>query len=114
MLLLQMLFTFGVICLLSSAHVNFRDIGHGLPLALQLWMYATPVAYSISVIPEWLKPYYMLNPMVSVIDGYRRAILHGQAPDLSALGTTAVVVLLFTTLAFSVFKKAERTFADVI
>jgi len=114
LLLLQVTLAFGVISLTSAAHVNFRDIGHGLPLLLQLWMFATPVAYPISVIPEWLRPFYLLNPMAAIIDGYRRAIILGAAPDLSALGVSAAVILVFTFITFSIFKRAERTFADVI
>ena len=90
--------------------VNFRDIGHALPLVLQLWMFASPVGYPISIIPAWLRPFYMLNPMAAIIDGYRRAVLLGEAPDLSALALSFAVTLL----AFPIFKRAERTFADVI
>lgn len=114
LLLLQTLFSLAVVSLTSAAHVNFRDIGHGLPLLLQLWMFATPVAYPMSVVPGWLLPFYLLNPMAPIIDGYRRAILHGAPPDLGALGVAAGCVLIFSALAFSVFKRAERTFADVI
>jgi ABC-type polysaccharide/polyol phosphate export permease len=114
LLLLQMLFAFAVACLTSAAHVNFRDIGHGLPLMLQLWMFASPVAYPISVIPSWLLPFYLLNPMAPIIDGYRQAILHGSAPDLLAIGLSASCVLLFAMFALSVFRRAESTFADVI
>src|SRR6266699_1826715 len=95
---LQMLLTLGIISLTSATHVNFRDIGHGLPLLIQLWMFATPVAYPISVIPEWLKPLYLLNPMAPIIDGYRRAFLLGQAPDLPALAVSAVVTIAVATL----------------
>jgi lipopolysaccharide transport system permease protein len=114
LLLLQATLAFGVISLTSAAHVNFRDIGHALPLLLQLWMFATPVAYPISVIPGWLRPFYLLNPMAPIIDGYRRAIILGTAPDLPALSISAAVTIILTVIAFSVFKRAERTFADVI
>lgn len=114
LLVLQMLLALGVASLTSAAHVNFRDIGHGLPLVLQLWMFASPVAYPLSVVPDWLRPFYLLNPMASIIDGYRRAILHGVPPDLAALGYTAGAVLLFAAAALVAFKRAERTFADVI
>jgi len=111
---LQMLLALGVISLTSATHVNFRDIGHGLPLLIQLWMFATPVAYPISVIPEWLKPLYLLNPMAPIIDGYRRAIILGARPDLEALALSAVITLTLTVTALAIFKRAERTFADVI
>jgi lipopolysaccharide transport system permease protein len=111
---LQMLLALGVISLTSAAHVNFRDIGHGLPLLIQLWMFATPVAYPISVIPEWLRPMYMLNPMAAIIDGYRRVVILGVHPDLGALTVSAIVTVILTATALAVFKRAERTFADVI
>jgi len=104
----------GITSLTAAAHVNFRDIGHALPLMLQLWMFASPVGYPISVIPSWLRPIYMLNPMAGIIDGYRRAVLLGEAPDLSALAVSLVMTLVIVALAFPVFKRAERTFADVI
>src|SRR5438552_1388787 len=105
---------FGVTSLASAAHVNFRDVGHGLPLLLQLWMFATPVAYPIGVIPDWLRPFYLLNPMAAIIDGYRRAILLGVAPEVPALALSAAVTIVLTYVALAVFKRADRTFADVI
>jgi len=111
---LQMLLVLGVISVTSAAHVNFRDIGHALPLLTQLWMFATPVAYPISVIPEWLRPIYMLNPMAAIIDGYRRAIILGVHPEMGSLALSAAVTIVLTATALAIFKRAERTFADVI
>jgi lipopolysaccharide transport system permease protein len=114
LLLLQITLSFAVISLTSAAHVNFRDMGHALPLVVQLWMFATPVAYPISVIPGWLRPYYVLNPMAAIIDGYRSALIMGTAPHLPALGVSLAATIILTALALSVFKRAARTFADVI
>jgi lipopolysaccharide transport system permease protein len=114
LLVLQILLGLGITSLTAAAHVNFRDIGHALPLMLQLWMFASPVGYPISVIPGWLRPFYMLNPMAAIIDGYRRAVLLGEAPDLPALAVSVVMTLTIVAVAFPVFKRAERTFADVI
>jgi lipopolysaccharide transport system permease protein len=111
---LQIVLGLGITSLTAAAHVNFRDIGHALPLMLQLWMFASPVGYPISVIPAWLRPFYMLNPMASIIDGYRRAVLLGQAPDFPALGVSLAVTVGIVLIAVPVFKRAERTFADVI
>ena len=105
---------FRSVSLTSAAHVNFRDIGHALPLLIQLWMFATPVAYPISVIPGWLRPFYLLNPMAAIIDGYRRAIILGVSPDLGPLSLSAAVTVVLAAAALSIFKRAERTFADVI
>ena len=114
LLALQLVFTLAVILVTSSIHVHFRDIGHALPLLLQLWMFASPVAYPMSSVPDWLKPYYLLNPMAGLIDSYRRVLLHGQLPDLAYLGIALPVALLALAGAYLIFKRAERTFADVI
>jgi lipopolysaccharide transport system permease protein len=114
LLALQVLFTFALVCLTSAIHVYFRDIGHALNLGLQLWMFATPVAYPMFVVPESLRSLYLLNPMASIIDGYRRAILYGQPPDLPRLGIVLVFVVALLGLTYFGFKRAERTFADVI
>jgi ABC-type polysaccharide/polyol phosphate export permease len=114
LLAVQVLFTLTVIFISSAVHVYFRDIGHALPLLLQLWMFATPVAYPLSLVPDWLRPFYVLNPMVTIIDGYRRAILRGEPPDVTALGLSLLLVTLAAGSAYAVFKRAERTFADVI
>lgn len=114
LVILQVLLALGFTGLTAAAHVNFRDIGHALPLILQLWMFASPIGYPISVIPAWLQPFYMLNPMAAIIDGYRRAVLLGTAPDLYALAVSAVITVGVLALALPVFKHAERTFADVI
>jgi len=114
LLLTQLLFTSAVICLTSAVHVYFRDIGHALQLGLQLWFYATPVAYPVSVVSEKLQPLYVLNPMASIIDGYRRSLLHGNGPDFEVVGAWLLIALILAGIAYVVFKKAEATFADVI
>jgi lipopolysaccharide transport system permease protein len=114
LLLLQVVFTLGVISLTAAAHVNFRDIGHALPLVTQLWMFATPVAYPLSAIPRALRPLYLLNPLAAIIDGYRQVLILGKPPDLAGLALSASVTILLATTALSLFRRAERTFADVI
>jgi ABC-type polysaccharide/polyol phosphate export permease len=114
LLSMQILFTLAVILGTSAIHVYFRDIGHALPLLLQLWMFATPVAYPLSSVPADLLPFYMLNPMAGIIDGYRRVLLHGMPPDLSYLGIALALSVTAVVLAYLAFKHAERTFADVI
>jgi lipopolysaccharide transport system permease protein len=99
---------------LGPINVRFRDIMHTLPFMLQVWMYASPIIYPLSIIPEQWRPLYSLNPMVGIIEGFRWALLGKQSPDFGAMGVSAavVVVLLISGLIF--FKKSERSFADVI
>jgi lipopolysaccharide transport system permease protein len=89
-------------------------VGHGIPLLVQLWMFATPVAYPISLVPESFRVLYSLNPMTPIIDGYRRVILQGLPPEPGPLVFSAVVSVTLVLAGFAAFKHAERTFADVI
>jgi ABC-type polysaccharide/polyol phosphate export permease len=114
LLLLQITFTLAVILVTSAVQVRFRDIGHAMPLLVQLWMFASPVAYPLESVPERLRTLYLLNPMAGLIDSYRRVLLHGTLPDFGYLGVAASVSLVLVCLAYLLFKRAERTFADVI
>ena len=114
LLVLQIFFVLGVICVTSALEVHLRDIGHVLPLLLQLWMFASPVAYPLSLVPPWLQPVYLLNPMAFLIDSYRRVILQGTPPNPVQLALAIAVAFLLVSVAYLGFKRAERTFADVI
>lgn len=99
---------------LGPINVRFRDVKHTLPFMLQLWMYASPIVYPLSMVPEQWRGLYALNPMVGVIEGFRWAILDRGQPDLWALSVSGgmILVLLFGGLVF--FRRMERSFADVI
>lgn len=99
---------------LAAINVRYRDVRHAIPFLLQFWMYASPVAYPLSIVPERWRGLYSLNPMVAVIEGFRWALLGGAppAPGLVAPALVLVVLLLGGGLLF--FKRMERTFADVI
>lgn len=114
LLMLQILFTVAVISVTSAMHVYFRDIGHALPLLLQLWMLATPVAYPLSSVPEWVQPWYVLNPMALLIHAYRQVVLQSLPPDVGYLVPAFAGIAIVAMAAYLAFKRAERTFADVI
>jgi lipopolysaccharide transport system permease protein len=99
---------------LSSLNVRYRDVGFMLHFLAQIWLYASPVIYPVSSVPEQWRLLYGLNPMVGVIEGFRWALLGKEAPDLGvmAVGMAAVVVLLVFGVRY--FTRTERTFADVI
>jgi ABC-2 type transport system permease protein/lipopolysaccharide transport system permease protein len=114
LLLIQVAFTLGVTMVLSAVVVYLRDVRHALPILLQMGLFATPVAYALTAVPEqWQVPYVIVNPLGAVIDGYRRAVLMGTPPDATltaAAGASAFVVLM---LGFLLFKKLETGIADV-
>ncbi|MBI4341872.1 MAG: ABC transporter permease [Candidatus Omnitrophica bacterium] len=111
---IEIFFLISLSLLASALNVFYRDIKYIIPLFVQLGMFVTPVIYSASHVPSWLAPWYMLNPMAVVIDGIRRVVLHGQAPQLEPLLASTAFVLLLTALAYSYFKRVEIKFADLI
>ncbi len=98
---------------LSAISARYRDVVFGMPLLTQLWLFASPIAYSSSLIPGDWKWLYAVNPMAGVIDGFRWALLGTEPPGPEIVVSIAVTaVLLVTGLAY--FRRTERTFADVI
>jgi len=99
---------------LSALNVRFRDVGHAIPFLVQVWMYASPIVYPVSVIPEKYRVLYSFNPMAGVIEGFRWALLGKQSPDflVMAISATVVFVLIFAGIVF--FRNLEQTFADVV
>ena len=98
----------------SATQVRIRDIGVAVPLLLQLWMFATPVIYPLSAVPARLRPLYMLNPMVGVIENFRQVILRGAAPDSRSLVASAVIAMMLLGASYLYFKRVEATMADLI
>lgn len=111
---IQILLSYGLSLIGSAVNVFFRDVRFVIPLALQVWLYASPVIYPVSAVPETLRAIYFLNPMAVLIDSYRRVILFGQLPDWGWLGFAAVVSILILILGYRFFKRAENRFADLI
>jgi len=113
LLLLTGMTAVGVGMWLAPLNVKYRDIQHVTPLVAQLWMYATPVVYPLSMVPARYKLLMSLNPMAGLIEGYRSALLN-RPWDWHAVGLSATIaVLLFVTGALY-FAKTERHFADII
>ncbi len=99
---------------LSALNVRYRDIGHTIPFLVQVWMYASPIVYPVSMLPEKYRFVYSLNPMAGVIEGFRWALLSKQSPDFSVMAISAVVVFLLISGGLIFFRHMERTFADVV
>ena len=99
---------------LSALNVEYRDVRYTLGFLVQIWLFATPVAYPSSLVPERWRALYGLNPMAGVVEGFRWALLgHGQPPGaLLVVSTVVTFVVLAGGLWY--FKRMERTFADVV
>ncbi|MCU7825756.1 ABC transporter permease [Kitasatospora sp. DSM 101779] len=114
LLAIQFAFTYGVALILSVAVVYLRDVRHLLPIITQMGVFATPVAYPLARIPVRMQEIYCgINPLGAVIEGYRRALLYGQAPDAGLTGIAAVSSLVFLVGGYLFFKKLETGIADV-
>ncbi len=115
LLAIQVVFTVGACLLLSAFTVLYRDVRHMLPLAIQIWMFVTPILYPASVVPDrWRAWYFALNPMAVIIDGYRRVVIQGTPPELKYLALAAAVSCLLVWAGYKYFKHLEREFADIV
>ncbi len=114
LVVLMMLTASGVGMFLAALNAQYRDIRYTITFLVQLWMFASPVVYSVSLIPEKYRLIYALNPMAGVIEGFRSALLGTVAfPTQMLLVSTLVSVVMFVVGIFY-FKRTERYFADVI
>jgi lipopolysaccharide transport system permease protein len=113
-IILALLTSLAVGLWLSALNVQYRDVTHAIPFVIQIWMYASPVAYSAKLIPQGIwRIFYGLNPLAGVIQGFRWALLGDTTPDIIMIVSVMVVfILLISGLYY--FKRMERTFADVV
>jgi lipopolysaccharide transport system permease protein len=99
---------------LAALNVQYRDVRYVVPFLIQFWLFATPIAYPSSLIPEQWRPLYGLNPMAGVVEGFRWALLgQTEAPNaLLLVSVLTVVVVLIGGMYY--FRRMEETFADVV
>ena len=113
MIILLALLALGLGMWTSALNVKYRDVGLALPVFIQLWMFVSPVVYPLTLVPERWRFVYSLNPLVGIIEGFRAA-LFGKSFNWQALGISAIVTVALLVYAAYVFKRREKTFADII
>ncbi len=107
--------SFGAGLWLCALNVRYRDFRYIVPFIVQFGLYLSPVGFSSSIVPGNLQMIYVSNPMVGVIEGFRWALLHGQAPlTASALTASALVTSVICISGVWYFRRTEKTFADII
>jgi lipopolysaccharide transport system permease protein len=104
----------GIGLITSALTVNYRDVQHIIPVALQVLLYGSPVAYAVSAVPESLRAFYDLNPLSTILEGFRWSILGTGEFSGMALGYATVVAVVALLAGTFAFKRMERSFADVI
>ena len=114
-LLLQMsVLAVGVGLFLASVTIRYRDLGILVGFGLQLWMYATPIAYSVSLVPVKYRMLYSCNPMVAVIDLYRRMFFAEGNCTLAQWGVSLLITALLFWFGLWNFHRVEKNFIDTI
>jgi lipopolysaccharide transport system permease protein len=109
----MMLTAAGVGCWLAALNIQYRDVKYVIPFMIQVWMYASPIVYPMSMVPARYRTIYALNPMAGVVEGFRSVLLGTGAVAWSTIAVSmAAGVLLFASGALY-FRRTERVFADV-
>jgi lipopolysaccharide transport system permease protein len=104
----------GVSVWLSALDVQYRDVRYAVPFFIQVWLFATPIVYPASEVPDRLRAFVGLNPMAGVIEGFRWALLGSATFPTQLLALSVAVVGLALVTGLLYFRRMERTFADVI
>ena len=99
---------------LAAINVKFRDVRYVMPFLVQFWLFVTPVAYPASLIPPMWRPLYAMNPMATVVDGFRWSLLGAPAPPLAAAVASCVTVAVLIVGGLRYFRRTQGLFADVI
>jgi lipopolysaccharide transport system permease protein len=113
MIILLALLALGFGLWTSAVNVKYRDVGLALPVLIQLWMFASPVVYPLSLVPPRYQLAYSFNPLVGLIEGFRAALFGSQFNWRALLISAGVTVILLVYGAFA-FQRREKTFADII
>jgi lipopolysaccharide transport system permease protein len=114
LIFLMMLTAAGVGMFLSALNAKYRDIGYAVPFVVQFWMFASPVVYPLSLLPQKYHLIYAVNPMSGIIEGFRSALLGTVAFPTGQLLISAVVSMIVFMGGALYFKRTERYFADVM
>jgi lipopolysaccharide transport system permease protein len=99
---------------LSALNARYRDVQAVIPLLIQVWLFASPIAYPVTLVPEGWRTVYALNPMVTVVTGMRWGMTGAPAPTLGMVLASVGAALLVLVSGLAYFRRTERTFADVI
>lgn len=112
-LAIQIMLVLGLGLATAAANVFYRDVQSLLALGIQLWFYASPIIYPVTMVPEKLRPFYFLNPMAGILEAYRDVLLNGRLPGTYLIPSTAVALVVFLG-GYWFFKRVEYLFADIV
>ena len=103
----------GVGCWLSALNIQYRDVKYVTPFLVQVWMYASPIVYPMSLVPEKYRPFYALNPLAGIIEGFRSFLLGTSSVAGSTIAVSLLMSVVLLVSGVLYFRRTERVFADV-
>ncbi len=111
--LLLLLLAMGVGMLMAALNIKYRDVRYALPFLIQLWMFASPIIYPTSLVPERFKWLILINPLSGIIDGFRSSVF-GKSFDWTAIMIASAITLVVLFFSAYTFRRMEKTFADIV
>lgn len=112
-LIIQLALILGIGFMSSALNVFYRDVDPLLRLVIQLWFYASPIIYPVTMVPEQYRSFYYLNPMAGILEAYRAILLYQTLPG-NSLYTAGIISFLLLVCGYWFFKKVEYLFADIV
>ncbi len=109
---LQYIFVLGMIFMFSALNVYFRDLEYILNIIVMIWFYLTPIVYTIDMVPEEYRTFFLLNPMTNIIIFYRDILYYKQIPTFSSFGSILIYSILMIFIGYWVFQKLQKNFAE--
>jgi lipopolysaccharide transport system permease protein len=113
-ILLMVMLTVGMSMFVAALNVRYRDVKYVLPFVVQLWMFATPVIYPISMVPDRYRPIVALNPCTVIIEGFRACLFPILPVDFKLMAISTCMILVVFALGVTYFHRMEKSFADII
>jgi lipopolysaccharide transport system permease protein len=114
LMVIELMLVIGVVLTASAMNVFARDVKLGVPLLTQLWLFLTPILYSLRDVPTDLRPWYALNPMTGLVVSFRNVLIFGEPPAFTTLLPSIVGAAILLLLGYWYFSSTEHRFADVI
>lgn len=112
--IIQIVFVYALSLLLATLNLFYRDIRYLYALVVQLWFYVTPIIYATEFFPEKWRWIFKINPMSVIINAYREVIINGSAPNMSSMLIASGISLILLGISYTIFKKLEGSFADIV
>lgn len=114
LILIQFILSLGIVFILSAINVYVRDVEYIMNFVIMMLFYATPILYSLTLIPERIRFIFYLNPMAHIINAYRDVLYYQQMPHMLNLAIVGIASIVLLFVGYSIFKKLERGFAEEV